>query len=243
MKLKGSELTRGDYISLGKAVAKFNRTINELKTEENKSYLPDEIKYKDVSERIVKKSELDRYIKNLRSFSKENSNIYLTEAGEKITVWERDILENEKNVAIRRMNKSLKKVNQYDKDTITTLRSTIKNFKNLENLSKENFKDSVKRIHKLGASDYEWRRALQYRQNYYKALEGISHYENYEKFKKRLDRYTNPINFYKFIQKSETMKDLFVYYKEGSGMVVGEFSSSEDAFNYALENDYKIKID
>lgn len=243
MKLKGSELTRGDYISLGKAVAKFNRTINELKTEENKSYLPDEIQYKNVSETIVKKSELDRYIKNLRNFSKENDGLYLTESGEQITKWERDVLETERNIAIRRMNKSLKKVNQYDKDTITTLESNIKNFKNLENLSKEDFKDTVKRIHKLGATDYEWRRALQYRKNYYEALEGISNYKNYEKFKRRLDRYKNPINFYKFIQKSEVMKDLFVYYKGGQGLVVGAFANDEEAFDYALENDYNMKID
>lgn len=243
MKLQGSELKRGDYISLGKAVAKFNRTINELKQEENKTYLPEEIKYKDISERIVKKSELDRYIKNLRDFtSNKNDDIYLTEAGEKITSWEREVLETERKTAIKRMNRALKKVNQYDKEQIETLKSNIENMKNLENLTKEDFKDTIKRIHRLGATDYEWRKALQYRENYYRALESISNYENYEKFKKRLDRFKNPINFFNFIQKSETMKDLFVYYKGGTGLVIGAFTTSEDAFNYALENDYNMEV-
>ncbi len=39
---------RGDYISLGKAVANFNKKINELKTEENALLLPDEISYSEL---------------------------------------------------------------------------------------------------------------------------------------------------------------------------------------------------
>lgn len=39
---------RGDYISLGKAVANFNKKINELKTEENALLLPDEINYSEL---------------------------------------------------------------------------------------------------------------------------------------------------------------------------------------------------
>ena len=212
MKLNGSELTKGDYISLGKAVAKFNRTINELKKEENKTYLPEEIEYKDISEKIVKKSELDRYIKNLRSFTKEDDEVYETKSGEEITFWERDILESERKTAIKRMEKDLKNVNKYDRDTIDTLKSNINTMKNLENLTKENFRDAVKKIHRLGATDYEYRRALQYRQNFYRALENISNYKNYEKFKKRLDRYKNPINFFKFVQRSEYFRDIFVKY-------------------------------
>lgn len=237
------KLSRGDYISLGKAVAKFNRTINELKTEENKSYFPEEFKYKDLKEKIVSKTELDRYIKNLRNFKKENSEIYLTESGEKLTIWERNVLEQERKIAIRRMSNKLKKVSEYDKETRITLKSNILNLKNLEKLTKENFKDTVKRIHNIGTKDYDLRKAEQYRENYYKALESISNYENYKKFKKRLDRFKNPINFYNFIQKSEIMKDLFVYYKGGQGLVIGAFSTDEEAFDYALENDYNIKLE
>lgn len=212
MKLEGSQLKRGDYISLGKAVAKFNRTINELKNEENKSYLPAEVNYKEMSERIVTKNELDRYIKNLRSFTTADDEIYETTAGEKITFWEKEILETESKSALRRLNKELKNANKYDKDTIDTLQANIRNIKNFENLSGSNFKDALKRIHKIGATDYEWRKALQYRQNFYKALENISNYKNYEKFKKRLDRFKNPINFYKFTQRSEYFKDIFIKY-------------------------------
>lgn len=246
MKLNGSELKRGDYISLGKAVAKFNRTINKLKTEENKVNLPETIDYREISERIVTKNELDRYVKNLRSFTEsEAQEIYETEAGENITYWERNILENERKEAIKRMSLDLKKnVNQYDKDTIDTLKYNIKVMKNLETLTKNDFKDAVRKIHRLGASDYAYRRALQFRENFYIAFESISNYQYYDKFKKRLDRYKDPFKFYEFTRKSEFFKDIFKTYVLGKGIVyvVGNFDSGEEAFNYALENDYEIEL-
>lgn len=215
-----NKLTRGDYISLSKAVAQFNQTINELKTEENKTYLPNEIVYKNVKEKIVGKNELDRYIKNLKNFKKENADIYITESGEKLTKWEKGVLEQERKIAINRMTKKLEKVNPYDKDTRISLTSNIENLKKLENLKKSDFRDLVKRIHNIGVRDYDLRRAIQYRENYYRALQGISHYENYVKFKNRLDRIKDPIKFFKFIQKSDIMKDLFAYYKGGKGLVI-----------------------
>lgn len=215
-----NKLTRGDYISLSKAVAQFNQTINELKTEENKTYLPNEIVYKDVREKIVGKNELDRYIKNLRNFKKENADVYITESGEKLTKWERKVLEQERKIAINRMTKKLEKVNPYDKDTRISLTSNIENLKKLENLKKSDFRDLVARIHNIGVRDYDLRRAIQYRENYYHALEGISHYENYVKFKNRIDRIQDPIKFFKFIEKSDIMKDLFTYYKGGKGLVI-----------------------
>lgn len=246
MKLNGSELKRGDYISLGKAVAKFNRTINKLKSEENKVNLPETIDYREISERIVTKNELDRYVKNLRSFTEsEAQEIYETEAGENITYWERNILENERKEAIKRMSLDLKKnVNKYDKDTIDTLKYNIKVMKNLETLTKNDFKDAVRKIHRLGASDYAYRRALQFRENFYIAFESISNYQYYDKFKKRLDRYKDPFKFYEFIRKSEFFKDIFKTYVRGKGIVyvVGNFDSGEEAFNYALENDYGIEL-
>lgn len=237
------KLSRGDYISLGKAVAKFNRTINELKTEENKTYLPEKLEYKDVKKNIVVKRDLDRYIKNLRNFSKETSDIYLTEAGEKITTWERDVLKQESNIALRRMNKQLKTVSKYDKETIETLKANIKNIKSLEKQNKEEFKRTVQRLHKIGISGYQMKKAIQYKENYLKALEELKNYKNYNKFMKVLNRYKNPISFYNFIQKSDIMSDLFVYYKGGEGIIIGNFASSEDSFDYALENDYGIKIE
>lgn len=209
------KLSKGDYISLGKAVAQFNKTINELKTEENKSYLPEEFNYKELKEQIVGKAELDRYIKNLRSFKKENAEVYLTEGEEKITIWEKNVLNQERRIATRRIEKALQNVNKYDKSTIDTLKYNLENMKQLETSTKEDFKDIVARIHKLGRKDYDLKRAIQYRENYYKAIQesGLENYKNYTKFKNRIDRIKNPIKFFEFIKKSDYFTDLFVKYE------------------------------
>ena len=241
MKIKGSQLKKGDYISLGKAVASFNRKINELKTEENKTYLPEIIEYKDISERIVTKKELDRYIKNLRSFKKSDiEDIYETKAGEKITFWERDILEEERKIAIERMEKDLKyNVNKYDRDTIDFLVSNISKMKKLEDTTNEkgDFKDLVKKIHTLGKTDYNYRKYLIYRENLLKALEETKNYRYHDKLIKKLNSIRNPIKFYEFTRQSEYLKDFFVNYESGVGVTItaGNFSKDEDAFNYMLE--------
>ena len=66
-----------DYVTLGKAVANFNKKINELNKEEKKLYLPDTITYKEVKENIVTRNELNRVIKSLKRFSNPRSRRYI----------------------------------------------------------------------------------------------------------------------------------------------------------------------
>lgn len=78
-----------DYLSLGKAVANFNKKINELQSEEKKLYLPELKNYKDIKENIQTRQELNRVIKSLKRFSKEGAEeLYTTKAGEQLTKWE-----------------------------------------------------------------------------------------------------------------------------------------------------------
>lgn len=79
-----------DYLSLGRAVANFNKKINKLQSEEKKLYLPDLKNYKDIKENIQTRRELNRVINSLKRFSKEGAeDLYVTKAGEQITKWER----------------------------------------------------------------------------------------------------------------------------------------------------------
>ena len=57
-----------DNLSLGKAVANFNRRIKKIETEENKMYLPKTLDFKEVKQNILTRRELNRVISNLRSF-------------------------------------------------------------------------------------------------------------------------------------------------------------------------------
>ena len=91
-----------DYLSLGRAVANFNKKINKLQSEEKKLYLPELKNYKDIKENIQTRSELNRVINSLKRFSKEGAeDLYVTKAGEKITKWERQEL--------RKANKNCRK--------------------------------------------------------------------------------------------------------------------------------------
>ena len=82
-----------DYLSLGRAVANFNKKINELQSEEKKLYLPELKNYKDIKENIQTRSELNRVINSLKRFSKEGAeDLYTTKAGEQLTKWERQEL-------------------------------------------------------------------------------------------------------------------------------------------------------
>ena len=82
-----------DYLSLGRAVANFNKKINELQSEEKKLYLPELKNYKDIKENIQTRQELNRVINSLKRFSKEGAeDLYTTKAGEQITKWERQEL-------------------------------------------------------------------------------------------------------------------------------------------------------
>ena len=99
---------RSDTIKLGKAVANFNKKINELKNEENELYLPDTLTYAEEKENITTRRELNRRINSLKRFLREGAEeLYTTRAGEEITKWERQELSYQKTIATRRLQKEL----------------------------------------------------------------------------------------------------------------------------------------
>lgn len=99
---------KGDAIKLGKAVAEFNRKINELQTEENKLYLPNKLNFAEEKENITTRKELNRRIESIKRFQKIGAeDLYITEAGEQLTKWERGELEKQKGIAERRLKKEL----------------------------------------------------------------------------------------------------------------------------------------
>ena len=60
----------GDYVKLSKAVASFNRKINQLEVNEIK-YLPDLKDYKELKNSIMSRKELNRIVNSLRRFNIE----------------------------------------------------------------------------------------------------------------------------------------------------------------------------
>ena len=99
-----------DYLTLGRAISKFNKVKNELERQEKDVILPAELDYKEVKENIRTRKQLNNLLSSLRKFGKEDSlQIYKTSSGDKITMWEHRELEKEKNRIVRRLNKKLEK--------------------------------------------------------------------------------------------------------------------------------------
>lgn len=233
---------RGDYITLGRAVSQFNKKINELKSEENALYLPEEITYNDLKGEILTRKELNRKIKSLKSFLLEDAtDIIELSSGEKVTKWEKQELSILARTASRRLQKELSSIDKIEKPYTTQeeiqINAQLKNLKNWQNKSGFEFKKMKERLYSIGVSDYEMRKANIFRENYLNSMkEAYGNFENFEILESKLKTIKNPKSFYDFIKKSEYLSDLFLYYDDESGtLVYGGLGSNEDIFNSELE--------
>lgn len=221
---------KGDYISLGKAVSQFNRKINELQKEESRNYLPDTLNYTDIKENITTRRELQRVINSLRRFKEEGAeDLYRTQAGEEITKWERRELGIESRTAQIRLTKELKNLYtpkqgekfsraQMGSIRVREIEAQLKNLKQIESKKGYQFERLKQRIHNIGTSDYNMRRALTFRNNYINEMKKYSHLKNYELLKEKMESLSNPVDFYEFVKDKELVKDLTYqsdeYYKQ-----------------------------
>lgn len=235
---------QGDFIRLGKAVSDFNKKINELQAEENKLYLPDTINYSEAKENITTRSELNRLINSLRRFKNEGAeDLYVTQAGEEITKWERRELGIQSRIAQTRLKNELKNLNkplsegfsrvQMGSQRAREIESQLKNLKQIENKKGYEFKRLKERIQNIGTSDYIMKKAIVYRENYVKEMEKYSHLDNYEKLVEKFESLKNPVKFYEYMSQNELTQDLTYQSDE---------YFTQQAFNSFLQ-DLGIEID
>lgn len=231
---------RGDYIKLGQAVSRFNKIIKELDTDE-REFLPDLKDYKEIKEHITSRKELNRVINSLRRVNTENLlNTKILESGEEISKWEFQEINKARKRAFRNLNleresilKDRPSIGMGD-ERLSEIRAIENSFVTLEFRTGNDLKRLIQRIFSVGRSDYKLSKDELFRQNFYKALEGISNFQNYEVLKKELDKIKNPTKFYEFVRKSPVLMDLFLWYKESDTLFYGAFSDNEEAFNSTL---------
>lgn len=231
---------KGDYIKLGKAVSRFNKIVSELEVDE-KDYLPDLKDYKELKDHINSRKELNRILNSLRRGNIENlTQTKILDSGEKISQYEW----KEINLAKRRALKNL----QTERETILSSRQSIgmgeerlseiqaieNSFNKLQEKTGSDLKRLKERIFSVGRSDYKISKDKLFMDNFYKALEGISNFQNYELLKNELHKIKNPTKFYEFVSKSPVLIDLFLWYKESDSIFYGGFSDNQEAFNSTL---------
>lgn len=244
---------KGDYIKLGQAVSNFNKKIKALQVDE-REYLPDLRDYKELKDEIYSRKELNRVINSLKSFSKKGAeDIYTTEAGEELTKWEFREITKARNRAIKSLTLEKEEILAGRKsigmgdERLASIEGTISSFENLKTKKGYEFKRVKERVLSLGETDKKLKQASVYRENFLKSLEEVKNFQNYDKLMNVLNKIKNPIKFFEFIKKSNTFSDLYIWYKEeaerqkgnkklsSGGITYGSFSSSEEMFNYGLE--------
>ena len=218
---------RGDYVRLGRAVAAFNKKIRELEDTGIEARLPEQQEYTKLKENIKTRSELNRVIKSMRRFMNEGQDeVFETEGGERITVWEHNENVINKRKATRMINAKIKELNKpfsqgYSRASMGSqeLREWTATLHSIRNIEKEkgfNYNRTKLRLDTLGKSDFQFVKSLIYQENVMKAVEGLKNLEGYNLLIRKLKRHKNPVSFYNLIsQRSETLSDIFLYYKEG----------------------------
>ena len=231
---------KGGYIKLGQAVSRFNKIINELEVDE-RDYLPELRDYKEIKEHITSRKELNRIIKSLRRANIENLLATKSfDSGEEISKWEFQELNKAKRRAFRNLEKERESIltNRpsigMGDERLSEIKAIETSFNELHEKTGSDLKRVIDRIFSVGRSDYKLSKDKLFMDNFYKALEGVSNYQNYKILKDELDKIKNPTKFYEFVNKSPVLMDLFLWYKESDSLFYGGFSDNEEAFNSTL---------
>lgn len=214
---------RGDYVRLGRAVADFNKKLSQLEQENKKLYLPVPIDYQNIKNDIYSRRQLQNTINSLRRFMREDAaDLYKTEAGVEMTKWERRELGIKARVGVRHLEKELKPYNVKDESGYSraqmghsapkSIKTNIKNLQNIERL--KSLKEISPFINFIGRSDYSYKKAIIYRENYFTMLketfEGLPNYQILIDYLNK--NYSNPVEFWEFIKDYELYKDIEYMY-------------------------------
>ena len=233
--------TRSDYATLSHAVREFNKTIMELESLD-KNVLPPEFNYKELRDTIYSRKELNKVIKSLRRFKKESQQrVVELPSGEQLTQWEYSELKKSQKRAVSLIQEKARGIIEDDINVMgdvefKQLLRTKESIEDLFNRTGSEFKRTAKRTSSWGKTDYELWKADVYRKNYMNSLQMMSSYDNYEKLVNKLNSIENPIKFYEFIQQSDILQDLFLFYRDkATAQTYGGFTSNQEAFDTALE--------
>lgn len=187
------------------------------------------------------RKELNRQINSLKNFLKEDATeIIELSSGEEITKWERDELKKLERNATRRLKNELGSIDKIEKPYTTQreieINAQLNNLKTWQNKKGFEFNKMKSRLQNIGTLDYEIKKASVYKENYINAMrEAFSNFENFEVLENKLKTIKNPKSFFKYIQQSDYLSDLFLYYDDESGtLVYGGLSSNEEIFNSEL---------
>lgn len=238
---------RGDYIRLGQAVSRFNRMINELDNISAEA-LPKGMEYDVIRNHITSRKELNRVVNALRSATRENlTKLKTYDSGEQVTSWEFNELRKARRRALRNLSQEKEMILSerpsigMGDERLSEIRAIEESFNKLETKTGASLDRLKERIFSVGRSDYKLSQDKLFMDNFYKALDDIQNFENYDVLLKELKKIKNPTKFYEYVKQSPVLMDIFLWYKADEPTVYGGFDSNEDAFDSSLM--YHLGID
>lgn len=238
---------QGDFIKLGRAVAEFNKTIKKLENENNKLYLPEQVSYKELKEKIVTRQGFNEALNDLKALNKESSQKVVTiETGEEVLKWYYDKVNRNAERRERELINQLagmnlaenKKAKPYRTVEEKQARAELKNLRSIWKKSKitnEGLKKDITRgerqkrtsnILKNNDKDSNPRKEQQYFKNYKKVLGRYKTMQNYDKLEEYLNK-TNAHDFWVKVKDDEMLVDI-TYESDNT--------RGQDSFNRFLEH-------
>lgn len=232
--------TRSDYARLSYAVRKFNKTVSKLEKLEG-NVAPEEFDYTEVKNAIYSRRELNRVIKSLKRIGRESQQkVVSLSNGEQITQWEYSELKKAQKRAVERTTDKARAIVESDTNVMgdKEFRQLVRTKESIEDLFNRvgsEFRRTAERTLSWGKSDYDLWRASIFRENFMNSLEEMSTYNNYNILYNKLKSIKNPIQFYNYVKQSETLLDLFLFYKEkATAQTLGGYKDNQEAFDSAI---------
>lgn len=225
--------TRSDIGKLSQAISQFNKNIKKLEAVESELILPDVVNYKELKSGITTRKELNRLIRSLRRFSKPSKQKSVKlESGIEITKWEYTELKAERRRAERRLSGELAGIEVTfgtGNKRLNEIKGTIASLQKLEKATGNEFKRIRSRIKEQGTSDYEFKKAKIFQNNFIKAFKGMGRKE----IVKIAQKFKNPTEFWNYI-KDSGFTELQEFYDEAEGIL--NFSmNSDERYYYELQ--------
>lgn len=232
-----------DLIRLGKAVSLFNKKIQRIKKLEKEGVrIPELLNYKEVKQNIYSRGELNRIINSLKRINKENSlKVKELKSGAKLIEWEFNEINIERRSLSRKINTQIKKVKSqtykeqpYKTEEQKLLEARLRLIQNIPKLTQRNLNKAIVTLHMLSSRDYDYIKALNYKQNYMEVMARYKGMPGYTRLKHIMEK-LSPQEFYNVAKRDYILKDLS--YLSDNTLNYEQFSQIADMWGVSL-NEY-----
>lgn len=219
--------TKSDYITLGKAVANFNKKIKQLEKINTNIELR-ELNYQDVKQNILNRRELNRKISSLKRINEKNAlDLVIDEDLGIITNYEMKERKRYKTKIKKQLTLELQSI-----DKTAFPYKTQKEMK-IENIFKNLSRYKTSSLEYFSRSDLKDLRTINYYNKYLEGLKKYSNYKGYDELMAKLEK-MSPQKFYNTVKNDERISDLpYQYYSH----------YTEIEFRYFIKNGWGIEVE